>query len=229
MFFHIKYTKKHQKMNNIKLVFIVGVLLFISCSSDNVKHEIATTATDKKNATIETIMNRRSVRSYKTEQIKQEELDKILECGINAPSARNLQPWAIRVIQSEDIINKLNTDFINFTQESSTSASANTSERHVLFGAPTFILIAGDTNNAYAENDCGMLAQNILLAAESMDIGTCVLGGIVRFINGPKGIDFRAKLDLPNNYQLFIGIVMGYKNEYPSAKPREKTKIKIIS
>lgn len=214
-------------MNNIKLVFTVSILLFISCSSDNVKHEITTPATHKKNTTVETIMNRRSVRSYKAEQIRQEELDEILECGINAPSARNLQPWAIRVIQSEDMINKLNNDFTNFTQKTSTSAS--TFDNHVLFGAPTFILIAGDTNNTYAQNDCGMLAQNILLAAESMEIGTCVLGGIVRFINSPQGNDFRDKLDLPDNYQLFIGIVMGYKNEYPSAKPREKTKIKIIS
>ncbi|MDD4208810.1 MAG: nitroreductase [Bacteroidales bacterium] len=216
-------------MNNIKLVYIVSILLFISCRSENVKHEITTLPTPKKNATIESIMNRRSVRSYKSEQIKQAELDKILECGINAPSAKNLQPWAIRVIQSEDMINKLNIDYINYTQNNSSATSTHTSDYNILFGAPTFILIAGDTNNAYAQNDCGMLAQNMLLAAESMDIGTCVLGGIVRFINGPQGNDFRAKLDLPDNYQLFIGIVMGYKNEYPSAKPRENTKIKIIS
>jgi len=216
-------------MDNIKFVFIVSVFLFISCSSDNLKHENATPITHKKNSTVETIMNRRSIRSYKAEQIKQEELDIILECGINAPSARNLQPWAIRVIQSEDMINELNHDYNNFMKKASLTASSNTSENHVLFGAPTFILIAGDTSKAYAQNDCGMLAQNMLLAAESMGIGTCVLGGIVRFINSPQGNYFRKKLDLPNNYQLFIGIVMGYKNEYPSAKPREKTKIKIIS
>lgn len=223
-------NKMIERMNKISLVCFISIGLLIGCASDkdhnNSYHQ---NRGEEKNSIVENIMNRRSVRSYKPEQIQQAELDLILECGINAPSARNLQPWAVRVIQSQEIINKLNVDYINYTNAGSQKSSGRFSNYHVLFGAPTFILIAGDTTNAYAHNDCGMLAQNILLASESMDIGSCVLGGIIRFINSSQGDDLRIKLQLPENYQLFIGIVLGYKNEYPKVTIRDKAKIKIIA
>jgi nitroreductase len=74
-----------------------------------------------------------------------------------------------------------------------------------------------------------MLVQNMLLAAESMQIGSCVLGGIIRYINSPQGQSFRDSLLLPKNYSLFIGVVLGYKAEKPDAKPRNASKVQIIS
>jgi nitroreductase len=156
---------------------------------------------------IDVIMSRRSIRSYKPEQIKDEELNKILECGINAPSAMNNQSWEIRVIQNPEILKKIDGSYHN---------------------APTLIIIAYAADNFFSPVDCGLLGQNILLAAESLDIGTCVVGNFTNFLNSPEGAEVRQSLELSEGYKPLYGIAVGYKNERPDAKPRDKSKIKII-
>jgi nitroreductase len=206
------------------IVYLFVVAVLVACDSKTIEQREASDQ-QKSNAVVEAIMNRRSIRSYKPEQIKPDELDIILQCGINAPSARNIQPWSVRVVQSKEVLTKLNTDYINYTKLQNPEFSNRVPDYDVLFGAPTFVLIAGDTTEMYTQNDCGMLAQNMLLAAESMQIGSCVLGGIIRFINSPQGQEFRDMLLLPDNHRLFIGIVFGYKNETPDAKPRDASKV----
>ena len=56
------------------------------------------------NLVIETIMARRSVRMYKDMPVERCKLQKIVECGINAPSGMNKQPWQVRVVDSRDYI-----------------------------------------------------------------------------------------------------------------------------
>lgn len=209
--------------------FLFTAFILVACDAKQTEQIESSDSQQTSNVVVETIMNRRSIRSYKPEQIKPEELDVILKCGINAPSARNRQPWEVRVIQSKETLSKLNTDYINYTKIQNPELADRVPDYDVLFGAPTFILIAGDTTEMYAHNDCGMLVQNMLLAAESMQIGSCVLGGIIRYINSPQGQSFRDSLLLPKNYSLFIGVVLGYKAEKPDAKPRNASKVQIIS
>jgi nitroreductase len=161
----------------------------------------------KKPSAVDVIMSRRSIRSYKPEQIKDEELNTILECGINAPSAMNSQSWEIRVIQKTEILQKIKGSFHN---------------------APTLIIIASATDNFFSPVDCGLLGQNILLAAESLDIGTCVVGNFTNFLNSPEGAEVVQSLELSEGYKPLYSIAVGYKNERPDAKPRDKGKIKII-
>lgn len=183
------------------------------------------------NAVVGAIMSRRSIRAYKPEQIKPEELNVILECAINAPSAMNRQPWALRVIQDKKILDKLVADFVASAKN---GGDPKMIERvsapgfSPIFNAPTFILIAHDTNNKYGLSDCGMLAQNILLAAESMNIGTCTIGGFTNYLKSPEQSAFVESLNLPEGYELHIGVAMGYKDQLPEAKPRDKEKIQFV-
>ena len=57
------------------------------------------------NPVVKTIMERRSIRSYKPEKVSRQEMDVILTCGINAPSAQNKQPWEVRVVDDPEFIN----------------------------------------------------------------------------------------------------------------------------
>jgi len=162
----------------------------------------------KESATItDAIMSRRSIRNYKTDQIKADELNKILECGINAPSAMNRQSWEIRVIQNVDILSKIKGNFHK---------------------APTLIVIGYQPSNSFSVVDCGMLGQNILLAAESMNIGTCVLGSLNSFYESEEGAEVVQSMQFSEGYKPLYSIAIGYKNESPDAKPRDKGKIKII-
>jgi nitroreductase len=191
---------------NIVTTLVIATLL-LSCGHPTVKMEYKTVEETTTTTAIDVIMSRRSIRSYKPEQIKDDELNRILKCGINAPSAMNKQSWEIRVIQNPEILKKIDGSYHN---------------------APTLIIIASETDNFFSPVDCGLLGQNILLAAEAMDIGTCVVGNFTRFLNSPEGEEVVKSFELSEGYKPLYGIAIGYKNERPEAKARDTTKIKFL-
>ena len=182
---------------------------------------------EQKNQVVDCIMSRRSIRAYKPEQIKDEELQTILECGINAPSARNSQPWEVRVMQNKDAIENLNKEVIADMIEKRPEAKERFADENasVFFHAPTLLVIAYDTTQYWGQSDCGMLVQNVLLAAESMNIGSCAVGCCREYINSPKAADFVKSLNLPENYVVYLTVTLGYKDENPDAKPRDDKKV----
>ena len=182
---------------------------------------------EQKNQVVECIMSRRSIRAYKPEQIKDEELQTILECGINAPSARNSQPWEVRVMQNKDAIENLNKEVIADMIEKRPEAKERFADENasVFFHAPTLLVVAYDTTQYWGQSDCGILVQNVLLAAESMNIGSCAVGCCREYINSPKGADFVKSLNLPENYVVYLTVTLGYKDENPDAKPRDDKKV----
>ena len=182
---------------------------------------------EQKNQVVDCIMSRRSIRAYKPEQIKDEELKTILECAINAPSARNSQPWEVRVMQNKDAIENLNKEVIADMIEKRPEAKERFADENasVFFHAPTLLVVAYDTTQYWGQSDCGMLVQNVLLAAESMNIGSCAVGCCREYINSPKAADFVKSLYLPENYVVYLTVTLGYKDENPDAKPRDDKKV----
>ena len=182
---------------------------------------------EQKNQVVDCIMSRRSIRAYKPEQIKDEELKTILECAINAQSARNSQPWEVRVMQNKDAIENLNKEVIADMIEKRPEAKERFADENasVFFHAPTLLVVAYDTTQYWGQSDCGMLVQNILLAAESMNIGSCAVGCCREYINSPKAADFVKSLNLPENYVVYLTVTLGYKDENPDAKPRDDKKV----
>ncbi len=187
-------------------------------------------AEEQGNKVVDCLLSRRSIRKYKPEQITAEELKTILNCGINAPSARNSQPWEIRVIQNKETIENLNKAVIADMIEKRPEAKERFSDPNasVFFNAPTLIVIAYDTTQYWGMSDCGMMAQNILLAAESMNIGTCAVGCCRDYLESEKAADFVASMNLPENYKTYLTITVGYKDEAPDAKPRNEQKIQYM-
>lgn len=172
---------------------------------------VTTPQLSKSQLVYENIMSRRSIRSYKPDQVSKAQVDTIIQCAINAPSAGNGQSWQVRVIQSPDMMAKIhavNPDFY--------------------YGAPTLIVIAKDKNNGISSADCGFLAQNILLMAEAMDLGTVVLGNMGGIPNNPAGKEIMAALDFPASHEVIFAVALGYKNESPEARPRDDGKVKFI-
>ncbi|MDR0385678.1 MAG: nitroreductase [Prevotellaceae bacterium] len=195
------------KLKNFLALFLAILMLSCGQQANNENREDKKVAEKQAASAIDVIMSRRSIRSYKPEQIKDEELNTILECGINAPSAMNNQSWEIRVIQNPELLKQIKGSYHD---------------------APTLIVVASAVDNFFSPVDCGLLGQNILLAAESLDIGTCVLGNFTEFLNSPEGADVVQRLELSEGYRPLYAISAGYKNEKPEAKPRDKGKIKII-
>jgi nitroreductase len=181
------------------------------------------------NAIIDNILSRRSVRKFKTEQVADEELKILLECGINAPSAMNRQPWAVYAVQNGDILHKINQDFVDWAKGKMLQGSAARAAEpnfSVFHHAPTLLVIAADSENHYAKGDCGNFAQNVMLAAESLNIGTCIIGNVAAVINRSELL--KKQLQIPENYEVVFGIAVGYKDENPTTKPRDRSKVQWV-
>lgn len=219
-------------MKNCFYLLILFVFTMVSCNNNKTEtveenSKCEQQCSEQKNQVVDCIMSRRSIRAYKPEQIKDEELKTILECAINAPSARNLQPWEVRVMQNKDAIENLNKEVIADMIEKRPEAKERFADENasVFFHAPTLLVVAYDTTQYWGQSDCGMLVQNVLLAAESMNIGSCAVGCCREYINSPKAADFVKSLNLPENYVVYLTVTLGYKDENPDAKPRDDKKV----
>jgi Nitroreductase len=188
---------------------LMGIAMLLPACNCNEQAAIPS----KSDLVIENILSRRSVRDYLPQQIAKDTLDIIINAAINAPSASNKQPWAVRVIQNADLLNQIRA--IN---------------ERAIFNAPTLIVIACEKSNFYGAFDCGLLTQNILLAAESFNLGTCALGGVSRLINADtvESKAILAALNIPEGYEVILGIALGHKNQFPEAKPRDPNKVIVI-
>jgi nitroreductase len=96
-------------------------------------------------------------------------------------------------------------------------------------GAPVMTFIARDLDYDFSAYDCGLLAGNMMLAAQSLSIGSICLGSPVRFINNAENsTDILALLGFSENYELSLCVGFGYANETPAAKPRNINKVQFV-
>ena len=176
------------------------------------------------NPVIETIMARRSIRKYKETPVEREKLEQIVRCGINAPNGLNRQPWAVRVVDDAAYIDGITALF----KAAQPAQAEDPSFRNMFRNAPAVIFIASPTDGS-GQVDCGLLGGNIVLAAQSLGLGTCCLGGPIRFMtSAPEAAPYVERLDLPEGYALLYAIGVGYPDESPEAKPRDEGKVKFI-
>jgi len=157
-------------------------------------------------------MKRRSIRSYKEDQLKEEELQAILAAGIQAPSANNCQPWYFTVIQDKEFIEYMNESSkeIMINSEDERISKAGKGNVNLFYNAPTLIVVSGKESEISAKVDCSAAIENMLLAAESMDIGGVWIGMLRFFISDNKEV---RKLNLPEGYRPFYAVAFGYKKE----------------
>lgn len=193
-------------------------------NQSNVQTEQALVATDSVNQVVETILARRSVRKYKPQPVEREKMQTIVECGVNAPNAMNRQPWEIRVVDNPDFINGV-TELYKKEQP---KAAEDPNFKNMFRNAPTVVFVGRDVQSGSAEFDCGLLSENMMLAAQSMGIGSCCLGSPAAFMRSPAAAEYLKQLGFSEGYELLYCIAFGYPDEAPAAKPRDLTKIKFV-
>lgn len=177
------------------------------------------------NETIKVIKKRRSIRKYKAEQIAAAELQEILDCAIYAPNAMNQQKWHFTVIQSKAMLDRMvgiiKENIFNVGNEFM-KERASSPDYHTFYNAPTVILISAAEKAPWIQVDCGLAAENITLAAEAQNIGSCVIASSGLLFASEKGNSMRKELGMPDGYNHVCTISLGYKDEDPAAPPRNK-------
>lgn len=180
---------------------------------------------DKVEVVTDLMMSRRSIRAYKEEAVSRETLNEILRCGINAPNGRNLQSYEIRIVDSPELIKAMTEAVVKDMPE----VAKRPEFKNIFVNAPGVIFIAYDTRYDFAQVDCGLLGENIILAAWARGIGTCCLGSSARFLlQSPSAKPYLDRLNFSEGFELLYCIGYGYPDETPEAKPRKESMIQFI-
>ena len=176
------------------------------------------------NEVIENMMARRSIRKYLDKPVEHAKLEQIAICGINAPSGSNRQPWEICIVEDYAFIQGL-TDIYKKANPEQVRRDPNF--KNMFRNAPNLICVA--TPKDRGQLDAGMLGENMMLAAQSLGLGTCCLGGPVRFLKASEEAKpYLDRLGFSEGYELLYILAIGYPDEQPAAKPRDLNKIKYV-
>lgn len=195
--------------------------LCIAAAATSCNQAAQTVENEGGNAVIENIMARRSIRKYKAETVERETMNRIMECGINAPSGMNKQSWEVRVVDNPQVMEEV----IGLMAAGNPDVDPN-AIRGCFRGAPVMVFIANDPAYDFSVIDCGLLSENIMLSAWSLGVGSVCLGSPVRFLNNaPEAV---SRLGFTEGYTPVICIGLGYADESPEAKPRDMNKVKFV-
>ncbi len=171
--------------------------------------------TNISNETLKIIKQRRSIRSFKDEQIKDEELQAVLEAGLYAPYAWE-QSRHFTVIQKKELLDRLNLAAKEAAQQTGMEhlrSLGNDEAFNCLYGAPTLIIVSGSEQAPIPlEADCSAAIQNLLLAAESIGLGSCWIFFAMLAFNSTQGSELLKELKIPCGYKPYYSVLLGYKS-----------------
>lgn len=184
--------------------------------------------------TLAAIYKRRAVRSYTAERINSQIIQTLLESAVQAPSAMNSQPWGFVVIQDENLLKRYSDEAkIHLLKLQAESASLNVYLKwledpnyNIFYDANTLIVFCAKQGGFDSSGDCHLAAQNLMLAACSLCLGTCPIGFARDVLNEPKN---KKELEIPENYSVVLPIIVGYPNgETPPVKRKKPEILKWI-
>jgi nitroreductase len=177
---------------------------------------------NKMNDIINCMKARRSVRKFMDQQIPDQDLEAILEAGRYAPSGGNNQSCHLIVLQNKSVLKELKElvelEFskmeIDEGMYKSIKASILASKKgsyDFCYSAPTLVVVANQQNYGNALADSACLLENMMLAATSLNIGSCWINQL-RWLDGNKEIrTFLEKLGLGENETVCGGLALGLK------------------
>lgn len=215
--------KNYSKMKTIYLYFMAAALFLSACNAEKLSDGVE--KADAASVVTELMMSRRSIRAYKDSVISRETLNDILRCGVNAPNGRNLQSYEIRVIDSPALIDSITKAVV----KDNPKIAERDGFKNIFVNAPCVVCIAYDTKYDMAQIDCGLLGENIILAAWAKGIGSCCLGSSARWIiDSPSAKPYLDRMAFSPGYKLLYCIALGYPDEQPEARPRREDMIRFV-
>ena len=168
---------------------------------------------------LDIIRTRRSCRSYKQQQITDEQLNVVLEAGTYAPTSRGLQSPFIVAIQNKDLLKQL----------AEMNAEVMGATTNPYYDAPTYILVFVPDGFANGVYDAALVLENMMLAAHAQGLGSCWIHREREMFATEKGKELMKQWDLPDGLIGIGALALGYPEGEPApAKPRKDGYTRVI-
>ncbi len=167
------------------------------------------------NNTVSDIMNRRSIRKYKPEQISREELDTVLQAGICAPTGTNRQSPLVIAVQNKEVRDRL----------SRMNAAVLGTDSDPFYGAPTVVVVLADANSPHAVQDGSLVMGNMLNAANAIGLGSCWVNRAKEVFDSAEGKSLLAQWGVEGDVIGVGNCILGYPDEEREMKPRKENYI----
>lgn len=158
------------------------------------------------NATHQLITTRRSIRRFKPEKVPYPLLEKAVDAGRVAPSARNAQPLEYVIVDEQELVKKM-FSLVKFAGYLDWNPGPEEMPR-------AYIVVVSREDDAYTKYDVGLATENIILASGEEGIGSCLVGAF-------KEKKVRQLLLIPENYNVHLLIALGYPAEEPVLEEME--------
>lgn len=169
------------------------------------------------NQTIETILNRRSVRDYQNKPVPREALEQIVECGLFAATALGKQPWHLTVVTNRAVLDDISRVNRRLLLEAGNEMGKDEAFDNFR-GAPCAIVLSGEEGNPFSDIDCANATENMALAAWSMGIASCYIASFRPAFSAEEAPELRAKLGIPDGYRPTLALALGYARELPTER-----------
>lgn len=168
------------------------------------------------NQTMETILTRRSTRSFLNKPIPREALEELVKAGLYAPSAKNCQTWKFTVVTNREKIQGL----ARAMEQELNRPGYNMYEPEAL------IIPSNEKNSIFGKEDNACALENIFLAATSMGIGSVWINQLQGICDTPAIREILREFEIPDSHVVYGMAALGYPavSEYP-----EKERVGLVS
>jgi len=190
------------------------------------------------NEILNCIHERRSTRRFTDKQLSPEQLEAILDAAIWAPSGGNSQSWLFTAIQKKDVLHHLNElvreGFQHWVPDDDYPGKLAMKEHsqkesyNFYHQAPTLIIASNRPNYENAMADCALALQNIFLAAQSLQLGSCYINQLHWLRDDPSVRAYLFELGIPKEHTICSSAAIGYIGAESTAPIRKGGTINII-
>lgn len=168
------------------------------------------------NDVIKNIIERRSIRKYKSNMVEEELIDEVLKAGTYAPTGKNRQSPIIIAIKNKEIRDKL----------SKLNAKIMGVDTDPFYGAPVVLVVLADKDCPTYIYDGSIVMENMMLAASSLGLGSCWIHRAKEGFETEEGKEILKSLGIEGNYEGIGNCILGYPDtEKLEAKPRKENYI----
>jgi len=181
---------------------------------------------------VEAIYGRRSVRAYTSKRLDEATIRTLLAAAVRAPTAIHEEPWAFVIVQDANALKRLSDRakgyFVEEMHRAHLDRGGHTLEKfehpdfNIFYNAGTLIVICARPTGPFVVADCWLAAENLMLAAFSMGLGSCVIGSAVTGLNTPES---KSELGIPVEISAIAPIIVGVAGDESPATSRKEPRI----